>query len=165
MGSQAGQIYLQNRGSFVSKITVRSLAFLIGISAKKDIKQYVFPQNISLCSGQVAKSSPERHYIPNWNFMLIRRTILFVTCQPGISLLWSSSSYKISMRRSWYSKLEIYAKDKKMMTSWFFWLELFDLMFRIIAGNCLIDLKLLLIFYPILDHDLLHKNGNKLITD
>jgi hypothetical protein len=61
--------------------------------------------------------------------------------------------------------LEIYAKDKKMMTSWFFWLELFDLMFRIIAGNCLIDLKLLLIFYPILDHDLLHKNGNKLITD
>jgi len=52
-----------------------------------------------------------------------------------------------------------------MMTSWFFWLELFDLMFRIIAGNCLIDLKLLLIFYPILDHDLLHKNGNKLITD
>ena len=43
---------------------------------------------------QVAKSSPERHYIPNWNFMLIRRTILIVTCQPGISLLWSSSSYK-----------------------------------------------------------------------
>ena len=62
---------------------------------------------------QVAKSSPERHYIPNWNFMLIRRTILIVTCQPGISLLCSSSSYKISMRRTWYSKLEIYAKDKK----------------------------------------------------
>ena len=96
---------------------------------------------------QVAKSSPERHYFPNWNFMLKTRTILIVTCQPGISLLWSSSSYKIFNEKNIIFQIGILCrKTKKMMTSWFFWLELFDLMFRIIAGNCLIDLKLLLIF-------------------
>jgi len=40
--------------------------------------------------------------------------------------------------------LEFYAKDKKMMTSCFSGWNC--LMFRIIAGNCLIDLKLLWIF-------------------
>jgi hypothetical protein len=38
-------------------------------------------------------------------------------------------------------------------------------MFRIIAGNCLIELFFFRIFYPLLDRDLLHKNGNVLITD
>ena len=44
---------------------------------------------------QVTKYSSERHYFPNWNFMLKTRTILIVSCRPGISLLCSSSSYKI----------------------------------------------------------------------
>ena len=35
------------------------------------------------------------HYITNWNFMLKTRTMLIDTCQPRISLLCSSSSYKI----------------------------------------------------------------------
>ena len=39
------------------------------------------------------------------------------------------------------------------------------LMFRIIAGNCLNELFFFLIFYPLLDRDLLHKNEIKLITD
>jgi len=69
---------------------------------------------------RVTKFSPERHYIPNWNFMLKRRRILILTCQPGISLLCSSSSYKISMWRTINSKLEFYAKDKKIDDKLFF---------------------------------------------
>ena len=54
-------------------------------------------------------------------------------------------------------------KTKKMMTSCFSGWNC--LMFRIIAGNCLIELNFFRIFNPLLDCDLLHKNGNKLITD
>ena len=70
---------------------------------------------------------------------------------------------RYSTWRTLYSKLEFYAKDKKMMTSCFSGWNC--LMIRIIAGNCLIELFFFRIFYPLLDRDLLHKNENKLITD
>ena len=54
-------------------------------------------------------------------------------------------------------------KTKKMMTSCFSGWNC--LMFRIIAGTCLIDLNFFRIFYPLLDCDLLHKNGNELDHD
>ena len=54
-------------------------------------------------------------------------------------------------------------KTKKMMTSCFSGWNC--LMFWIIAGNRLIELNFFLDFYPMLDRDLLHKNGNELITD
>ena len=62
---------------------------------------------------QVAKSSPERHYFPNWNFMLKTRTILIVTCQPGISLLWSSSSYKIFNEKNIIFQIGILCRKTK----------------------------------------------------
>jgi hypothetical protein len=75
---------------------------------------------------QVAKYSSERHYIPNWNFMLIRRTILIVTCQPGISLLCSSSSYKIFIMKNIIFQIGILCQRQKNDDKLFFWVELFD---------------------------------------
>jgi hypothetical protein len=77
--------------------------------------------------------------------------------QPRISVLCSSSSYKIFNVKNIIFHIGI------MMTSCFSGWNC--LMIRIIAGNCLIELFFFRIFYPLLDRDLLHKNENKLITD
>jgi hypothetical protein len=103
------------------------------------------------------------HYIPNWNFMLKTRMMLIDTCQPRISLLCSSSSYKIFNVKNIIFQIGILCQRQKMMTSCFSGWNC--LMFRIITGNCLIELFFFRIFYPLLDRDLLHKNENKLITD
>jgi len=101
----------------------------------------------------------EEHYIPNWNFMLKTRTMFIDTCQPRISLLCSSSSYKMYNVKNIKFQIGIYAKDKKMMTSCFSGWNC--LMFRIIAGNCLNELNFFRIFYPLLDRAVLHKNANE----
>ena len=120
MGSQAGQMYLNNRGSFVSKITVQSLTFLIGISGKKDIKQYVIFEITT-------RYSAERHFIPNWNFMLKTSMMLIVTSHPGISILCSSSSYKIINVKNILFQIGILCrKQRKNDEKLFVWLELFD---------------------------------------
>jgi hypothetical protein len=41
LGTQAGQMFLQIRGIFVTRITMQTSNFLIGISIKKDIKQFI----------------------------------------------------------------------------------------------------------------------------
>jgi hypothetical protein len=107
VGSQAGEIYLHNRGSFVSKITVRSLAYLIGISDKKDIKQYVFPQNTSLCSGSSCKILTRKtlfsklefyaenendfnRYVPTWNFtIMINFKLQDIQCEEHFIPNWN----------------------------------------------------------------------------
>ena len=62
---------LPTEGDFVSKITVQSLIFLIGISGKKDIKQYVLTRNYKIMfEFQLQDIQQKIHYIPNWNFML-----------------------------------------------------------------------------------------------
>jgi hypothetical protein len=41
---------------------------------------------------QATRFWTERHYIPNWNFILKTRTMLIALCQHAISILCSSSS-------------------------------------------------------------------------
>jgi hypothetical protein len=80
--------------------------------------------------------------------------------QPRISVLCSSSSYKMYNVKN----IIFQTKTKKMMICCFSGWNC--LMFRIIAGNCLIELNIFFrIFYPLLDRDLLHKNEKELITD
>jgi hypothetical protein len=66
------------------------------------------------------------HYIPNWNFMLKTRMMLIDTCQPRISLLCSSSSYKIFNVKNIIFQIGILCQRQKNDDKLFFWLELFD---------------------------------------
>jgi hypothetical protein len=66
---------------------------------------------------QVTKYTSERHYFPNWNFMLKTRTILIVSCRPGISLLCSSSSYKIFNLKNIIFQIGIVCRNQKKKKS------------------------------------------------
>jgi hypothetical protein len=94
---------------------------------------------------QVTRYSTRRTLYSKLEFYAENENGFIDTCQPRISLICSSSSYKIFNVKNIYSKLEFYAKDKKMMTSCFSGWNC--LMFRIIAGNCLIEVNVFCQFF------------------
>ena len=60
---------------------------------------------------QVAKSSPERHYFPNWNFMII---------------MFKFKLQDVQREEHYIPNWNFMPKTKKNDDKLFFWLELFD---------------------------------------
>ncbi len=130
-------------------INVKNIIFQIGILCRKQKKIWIILSERNCLIFRISPKLPdyvrvlvtrsrysmERHYIPNWNFMLKPRTMLIVTCQPGISILCSSSSYKIINVKNIIFQIEILCRRQKIVI---FLSERNCLIFRIIEGNCLI---------------------------
>ena len=102
---------------------------------------------------QATRFWTERHYIPNWNFMLKTRTMLIASCQHAISILCSSSSYKIINVKNIIFQIGIWCRRQKIVyifclnkTVWYLGLVLetvwfngnFCLNFVTIAWSCFI---------------------------
>ena len=106
----------------------------------------------------------EEHYIPNWNFMLKTRTMFIDTWELRISLLCSSSSYKMYNVKNIIFQIGILCQRQKK------WWQVVFLVgtvwcLGLLQETVWMNWIFFWIFFPLLDRDLLHKNGNELTTD
>ena len=99
--------------SFVTKITVQSFTSSLVYQTRKILINISSLEIQAYVQVQVTKYSSERNYFQNWNFMLKTRTILIVSCRPGISLICSSSSYKIFNEKNIIFQIGILCRKKK----------------------------------------------------